>query len=65
MCKRMQSTGDIADKWVGEECSGTDKNGSSIHCNRFTIKTEAIIGIILEKIGHDHEFEVTPKTIVY
>jgi len=55
----------MADKWVGQECSGTDKNGSSIPYNRFTIKSEAITGVILEKIGHDQEFEDAQKNIVY
>ncbi len=55
----------LADKWVGQECSGTDKNGSSIPYNRFTIKNEAITGVILEKIGHDQEFEDAQKNIVY
>jgi hypothetical protein len=55
----------LADKWVGQECSGTDKNGSSIPYNRFTIKSEAITGVILEKIGHDQEFEDAQKNIVY
>jgi hypothetical protein len=55
----------LADKWVGQECSGTDENGSSIPYNRFTIKSEAITGFILEKIGHDQEFEDAQKNIVY
>ena len=55
----------LADKWVGQECSGTDKNGSSTPYNRFTIKSEAITGVILEKIGHDQEFEDAQKNIVY
>ena len=29
----------LADKWVGQECSGTDENGNSILYNRFTIKS--------------------------
>ncbi len=55
----------LADKWVGQECSGTDENGSSILYNRFTIKSEAITGVILEKIGHDQEFEDAQKNIIY
>jgi|GEM_PF-327899 len=55
----------LADKWIGQECSGTAENGSSILYNRFTVKSEAIIGVILEKIGHDQEFEDAQKTLIY
>jgi len=55
----------LADKWVGQECSGTDENGSSIFYNRFTVKSEAITGVILEKIGHDQEFEDAQKNTIY
>jgi len=55
----------LGDKWIGQECNGTDKNGNSILYNRFTVKLEAITGVILEKIGHDQEFEDTQKNIVY
>jgi hypothetical protein len=55
----------LADKWIGQECSGTDENGSSILYNRFTVKSESIIGVILEKIGHDQEFEDVQKHFAY
>jgi len=55
----------LVDKCIGQECSGTDENGSSILYNRYTVKSEAIIGVILEKIGHDQEFEDTQKSIIY
>ena len=55
----------LADKWIGQECSGIDENGSSILYNRFTVISEAITGVILEKIGHDQEFEDAQKTIIY
>ncbi len=55
----------LADTWIGQECSGTEKNGSSIPYDRFTIKSEAITGVILEKTGHDQEFEDAQKNIVY
>lgn len=55
----------LADKWIGQECSGTGQNGSSILYNRFTIKKEAITGVILEKIGHDQDFEDAQKNIIY
>jgi hypothetical protein len=55
----------LADKCIGQECSGTDENGSSIPYNRFTVRREAVIGVILEKIGHDQKFEDAQKSIVY
>jgi hypothetical protein len=55
----------LADKWVGQECSGIDENGSNTPYNRITVKSEAIIGVILEKIGHDQEFEDAQENIVY
>jgi signal peptidase I len=55
----------LADKWVGQECQGTDENGSSVAYGRYTIKREAIIGVIKEKLGHDKKFEEEQKGIVY
>jgi hypothetical protein len=55
----------LADKCVGRECAGTDINGSSIPYNRFTVKSAAITGVVLEKIGHDQEFEDAQKNIIY
>ncbi|HUT69020.1 MAG TPA: hypothetical protein VMW86_10810 [Dehalococcoidales bacterium] len=56
----------LADKWVGQECTGeVDETGSSKVYNRFTVKNEAIKGVILIKLGHDKEFEESQKNIVY
>jgi len=45
----------LIDRWVGLECFAgeLDETGSSISYNRFTVNEEAIIGIIVKKIGHD------------
>ncbi len=56
----------LADKWIGLECTGeSDSSGSSKTYNRFTVKQEAISGVILEKLGHDKEFEERQKGVVY
>jgi hypothetical protein len=56
----------LADRWIGLECTGEqDETGSSKTYNRFTIKQEAITGVILKKLGHDQEFEDRQKQIVY
>jgi len=54
----------MADKWIGQECNGKDESGSMLY-NRFTVKSEAITGVILEKIGHDQKFEDAQKNIIY
>ena len=48
----------LIDKWVGLECVAGEIGGtvSSVY-NRFTVNEEAIIGIIVEKIGHDQQVE--------
>jgi signal peptidase I len=57
----------LADKWMGNECTpgGAIVAGSSEAYNRFTVKQEAITGVILQKLGHDKEFEEEQKQIVY
>ena len=56
----------LADRWIGLECTGEqDETGDSKTYNRFTVKKEAIIGVILEELGHDKEFEERQKQIVY
>ncbi|MFC1909801.1 hypothetical protein ACFLXC_00710 [Chloroflexota bacterium] len=56
----------LADSWVGLECTGEmESEHSSKTYNRFTVKREAIIGVIIEKLGHDKEFEERQKKIVY
>ena len=57
----------LADKQVGLECppGEYDEHGSSVKYRRFTIKREAIKGVILKKVGHDKEFEEHWKKVVY
>ncbi len=56
----------LADRWIGLECTGElDETGSSKTYNRFTIKQQAITGVILKKLGHDQAFEERQKTIIY
>lgn len=47
----------LLDKLVGNECSGVDASGNSIVYDRFTVNKEALIGIIVGKIGHDDQLE--------
>ena len=55
----------LADKWLGYECTGEVEGGSSKTYDRFTVKKEAITGVILKKLGHDKKFEEEQKGIVY
>lgn len=57
----------LADRWIGRECppGEYDKHGSSIFYNRFTVKREAIKGILLKTLGHDKEFAEKVKRRVY
>jgi|WetSurMetagenome_2_1015567.scaffolds.fasta_scaffold341959_2 hypothetical protein len=41
----------LVDKCVGLECQGVNENGS-IRYYRFSIKRNAIIGVVVDKIGH-------------
>lgn len=57
----------LADKWVELECplGEYDEHGSAITYNRFTIKREAIQGIILKKIQHSKVLEQDYKSRVH
>jgi hypothetical protein len=55
----------LADKLIGQEGRGTDEHGSGIPYIRYTINREALIGVVIEKIGHDQEFEDQQKRVVY
>jgi hypothetical protein len=57
----------LADRWIGEECIPAEVNWpvSTEAYNRFTVKQEAIMGVVLQKLGHDKEFEEEQKQIVY
>ncbi len=48
----------LADKWIGYACVPGGYN-------LFTVKSEAITGVLIEKIGHDKEFEEEQKNTVY
>lgn len=53
----------LADKWVGLECPMGER--SEYGGSRFTIKREAIKGIILNKVWHSKRLEQYYKSIVY
>jgi len=56
----------LADTLIGYECTGeTYPDGGTISFTRFTVKREAINGVILEKLGHDKEFAERQKRVVY
>jgi len=56
----------LADNVIGQECTGeTDEHGSSLAFYRYTVKKEAINGVIVEKLGHDEEFAEREKQKVY
>lgn len=56
----------LADTHIGLECTGeVDETGSSKTYNRFTIKQQAIEGVILKKLGHDQVFQDEQKNIIY
>ncbi len=56
----------LADRFIGYEWTGeADEYGSSIAHHRFTVKQEAIEGVLLKKLGHDKEFEDKMKHLVY
>lgn len=56
----------LTDMWIGHECiPGVYINGSTAMADRYTIKQEAIIGIVLMQIGHSRIFENYQKSIVY
>jgi hypothetical protein len=57
----------LADKWIGQECppGEKDETGNSRINNRFTVKQGAIIGVVVNKLGHDKEFEERQKRIIY
>jgi hypothetical protein len=41
----------LADHWVGSEWQGTNEFGSVFY-HRYTVKQEAILGVVIEKTGH-------------
>ncbi len=56
----------LSDTAIGQECTGEkDATGSSKTYNRFTVRREAIRGVIIKKLGHDEEFEQRQKSIIY
>jgi len=56
----------LADSFIGLECTGEiDETGSSISYHRFTIKRQAVKGVILKKVGYDEEFAEREKNVVY
>jgi hypothetical protein len=55
----------LADRWLGLECTGEIEGGSSKTYDRFTVKNEAITGVVLRKLGHDRKFEEEMRNRVY
>jgi hypothetical protein len=57
----------LVDRWIGQECrpGDVDEHGSSIAYSRYTLKREAITGVLIKKTGHDKEFEEQQKKVVY
>jgi len=56
----------LADRWIGYDCSAVAKeNATGQARNRFTVKQEAITGVVVQKLGHDKKFEEEQKQIVY
>jgi len=55
----------LVDQWIGREClQGTIINGSTATANRFTVKRDAIIGVVLFQMGHSNYFQEA-QNVVY
>jgi hypothetical protein len=53
----------LANRWVGQECRQV---GSDLRTGfRFTIKSEAIIGVVVKKVGHDERMQQYLEGISY
>lgn len=59
----LQSGEYLVDERVGSKCP-TEESGANLY-NRFTVNEEAIIGIIVKKIGHDKQAEEKFRNIIY
>ena len=53
----------LADRWIGQECRQFGA-GSRVG-SRFTIKSDAVIGVVLKKLGHDDRMQEYLESIVY
>lgn len=53
----------LAHGWIGQECRQMD--GASVAGSRFTVKGDAIIGVIVKKLGHDDEMQQYLEGIAY
>ncbi|MBN1152492.1 MAG: hypothetical protein JXA58_04710 [Dehalococcoidia bacterium] len=53
----------LAHAWIGQECR--EIGGESLACSRFTIKSDAIIGVVVKKLGHDERMQEYLESIVY
>jgi len=53
----------LANRWLGQECRqvGADFRAGS----RFTVKADAVIGVVLKKLGHDDRMQKYLEGIVY
>ena len=53
----------LANRWLGQECRQV---GSDLRAGfRFTIKSEAIIGVVVKKVGHDERMQEYLEGIRY
>lgn len=55
----------LTDKFIGYEYQSSAANASFPGYARYTVKREAIIGVITQKVGHDQQFEDRQKNVVY
>lgn len=59
----------LADNWIGPECIGEEDESGNLEItgtyNRYTVRKEAILGIITMKIWHDNKFEEQRRGAVY
>ncbi len=55
----------LTDRFIGYEYRSSAVNSSFPGYARYTVKQEAIIGVITQKVGHDQKFEDRQKNVVY
>jgi len=53
----------LSNRWLGQECRQV--GGEVTAGSRFTIKSDAIIGVIVKKVGHDDRMQQYLEGIVY
>jgi len=53
----------LANRWIGQECR--EVGGESLAGSRFTIKSDAVIGVVVKKLGHDDRMQEYLEGIRY